>query len=467
MRKNKDKQFVHMLFCAPTGTFEGKPFPNRLTDEVFETLAKAGINRIMDGACDGRKETIEKTFELCEKYGMLYYPIPECAGEYRRVVPGENGEKPFADLSEKEKEALDKRFINELKEMKTHSSFGGIFLCDEAGYLSFDGIAHAKEVFDEYMGDYEFHNNMLSYSINEGNFWGGINPVIPENPPFKLEGDMEIKFENRFTYYDKFIEGILSKTSLEFISQDRYPFHLSWPSVPTSVHVALFELNAFFNEKKKKYGSMFYNYMQVGQWDPGRDVTFAEMALQMHVTAAYGSEGFGYFPGCFPPNWAEVESMAPQAEGAAGLIDINGNKTKYCDWITTLNVFFKAIENDILSSDLLGVTGYGEYDNGFRRQEIVDLPDSECIYCGDIPDILRYDSGIEVESSNQVLISTFVRDDKKRYYVVNLSTVKNNIIKLRLPKSTYSMIAVEGTRNIECDTCIVLEAGCGVYIIES
>ena len=467
MERQAKKQFVQAIFCAPTGAYEDKPYPSRLTDEVFSALAGAGINRIFAFGYDSRKETREKTFEFCEKYGMRYYPTPQMAEEYVRILPGENGEKPFSELTEEEIAELDQKFIAEIEPMTKNAAFGGIFSSDEAGYLSFEGIAHAKIVFDKYFGNYEFHTNFYSYSINDAIFWGGMGGVAPEKLPFKLEGDMAITFQNRFIYYDKLVEGLLSKAPFEFVSQDKYPFECFWPTVPTSVHVALFELNAYFNEKKKKYGNKFYNYMQVGQWFGGdRPMRFSEMALQMHVTAAYGSEGFAYFPGCFPLDWAGIESYASAERGGSSLIDIDGNKTIFCDWLKELNGFFAQIEEDILYSSHLGVKTYGSYHNGFTEEEIRNLPDNECIFRGEIPKELQYESELAIESDNEVLVSVFEREGKKRYYFVNLSTVYDSKIAFALQKGPYRMYTAKGQKSISNKASIEMPAGQGVYIVE-
>lgn len=467
MKKQKEKQFVQAIFCAPTGAYDDKPYPSRLTDEVFSALAGAGINRIFALGYDSREDTREKSFELCAKYGIRYYPTPKTAEEYVRVVQGKNGEKPFCEYTEEEIAELDQRFVAEIEPMTKKAAFGGIFFSDEAGYLSFEGIAHAKRVFDQYFENYEFHTNFYSYSINDGIFWGGMGGVAPEKLPFKLEGDMAITFSNRFTYYDKLVEGLLSKAPFEFVSQDKYPFECFWPTVPTSVHVALFELNAYFNEKKKKYGNKFYNYMQVGQWDGSdREMKFSEMALQMHVTAAYGSEGFAYFPGCFPLDYAGIESYASAENGGSSLIDINGNKTIFCDWLKELNGFFTQIEEDILSSTHLGVTAYGSYRNGFTEEEIKNLPDNECIFRGRIPKELQYEGELALESDNEVLASVFERDGKKRYYFVNLSTVYGSPISFILPEGRYGMYMAGGKKSISNIASIEIPAGQGIYIIE-
>ena len=460
------KEFIQAIFCAPTGKYDNLPYPSRLTDEVFKSLKEAGINRIFGFGYDIRKETQIKTLELCEKYGIKYLPTMECFGRY--VDFG------WVDLTQEEKKNLDERFIKEVGEYVGYPAFAGVFFGDEAGYLSFEGVAHAKKIFDENYPSLEFHFNFFSYSIDDAIFWGGMAGAVNGEPkrekPFELKGDTAITFANRFNFYDKLVEGLLSKAKFEFISQDKYPFEGFWKEVPTSVHVALFELNAFFAEKKRKYGCKFYNYMQAGQWmtgTPRKHMTKGEAALQAHVTAAYGNDGFAYFPGCFPIDYTFNPDMKYSEEGAGGLIDMYGNKAEVYDWVKELNEFFALIEDDILLSELKGVTSYGEYYNGFTKDEIKDLPDSECIFTGELPKYFNYtDKGVNVGCENEVMMSVFENDGKPRYYIVNLASAYKNKVKITLPAGAYEIIRKNekyvSNENIE----LVLDEGEGIYIKE-
>lgn len=458
------KEFIQAIFCAPTGKYDNLPYPSRLTDEVFKSLKEAGINRIFGFGYDIRKETQIKTLELCEKYGIKYLPTMECFGRYVDFS--------WVDLTQEEKKNLDERFIKEVGEYVGYPAFAGVFFGDEAGYLSFEGVAHAKKIFDENYPSLEFHFNFFSYSINDAIFWGGMAGAVNGEPkrekPFELKGDTAITFANRFNFYDKLVEGLLSKAKFEFISQDKYPFEGFWKEVPTSVHVALFELNAFFAEKKRKYGCKFYNYMQAGQWmtgTPRKHMTKGEAALQAHVTAAYGNDGFAYFPGCFPIDYTFNPDMKYSEDGAGGLIDMYGNKAEVYDWVKELNEFFALIQDDILSSELKGVTSYGEYHNGFTEDEIKDLPDSECIFTGELPKYFNYtDKGVNVGCENEVMMSVFEKDGKPRHYIVNLASAYKNKVKITLPAGAYEIIRKNenyvSNENIE----LVLDEGEGIYI---
>ena len=184
------KEFINAIFCAPTGAYDELPYPSRRTDEVFLALKEAGINRIFGFGYDVREETQLKTLALCEKYEIKYLPTMCSFGEY--VDFG------WKDLSEERKIELDRRFIEEVKKYAGHKAFAGVFFGDEAGYLSFDGVAHAKRVFDENFPNLEFHFNFFSYSINDAIFWGGMAGSVHGVPdikkPFELKGDLEIVF---------------------------------------------------------------------------------------------------------------------------------------------------------------------------------------------------------------------------------------------------------------------------------
>ena len=475
MTSKPKKEFMQTIFCAPSGSYNHLPYPSRLTDEVFKALKDIGINRIYGCGWDTRRETQIQTLLLCEKYEMKYLPECSTAFDYVRIKTDEHGGKPFRFLTEEEKIAIDEKFIEEIKEFAQYPAFGGIFFKDEPGYLALDAIARAKRVFDEHYPQYEFHFNNFSYSINDTIFWGGMfgNQVEGELP-FELKGDLEITFANRFHYYDLFVEEFLSKAPFEIMSWDRYPYENVWPTHPAAVHVALFELNDFFLMKKRKYGNKFCNFLQAGTaiWDGkgNRPITFAETALQMHVTAAYGADGFHYFPGCFPVDWIPEhnpgECFLGGENGKTGLIDIYGKTTQFYEWTKILNSFFKAIENDILSAELLGIAAYGEYNNGYD-ETIESLPDNECIYKGNLPISLPYaEDGIEITSTNQLMLSTFENDGKKRYYIVNLSTVYSNSIDIRFPEKEYEIYSIEGKVEIIDTLKCSLGAGCGIYVVK-
>ena len=470
--KSTMEKLIRGIFCPPTGSYPQYKCPNRLTDEVFSSLKGVGINRLFGFGFDSRPETIKKTLELCEKYDIGYYPSLPSAGEY--ISLGSDGHRSFAQLSDKEKEELDHRFIKEVRGFLNFPAFKGIFFSDEAGYLSLDGLAHAKKVFAREFPNLEFFFNFYSYSINDAIFWGGMelsrHPELPYKPAFPLKGDVAIKFENRFRYYDVLVEKLLSQTSFEFVSQDKYPFEPFWESVPTSVHVALFELNAYFAEKKKKYHFSYFNYLQAGQWAVGsvrKKLTKGEMWLQANVTLGYGHQGFSYFPGCYPIDFVLDPAMNGKQYGEAGLIDINGKHGEIYPHIVELESFYKRIEKDLLQSEFLGVEARGEYQNGFDKEKIKTLPDNECIFIGKLPSFCKYkDPFIKTTSSNEIMISSFSLNKKRGYFITNLSSVYENEVDVVLEEGNYLLVQGETKEETGNHFHLVLLPGEAVYLKE-
>lgn len=440
-------KFVSAIFCAPTGEYEN--YPSRLTDEVFAALKNMGINRIFGYGFDSRAETVERTFELCEKYGILYYPTPSTCGRYVCLT----GDKAYWKLSETECKQLDDDFVAEVAALAKHKAFGGIMFGDEAGYLAFDGAAHACNVFKAHFAEYEFMYNFFSYSIDEKIFWTGIESAPTEcaelqPKPFELTGDLQVSFANRFRVYDKLLTGFLDKAVPSYVSQDRYPMEPHWAEVPTSVHVALFELSAVMSQAKRKYGMGSYNYVQVGQWgnDIRRMTNKGELLLQINVILSYGNDGVAFFPGAFPLDWRNIPSYNAAKNGESSLIDIYGNVTRFGKWLADTLPFYDAIAAEMRASNFVGVSAYGHYDNGFILDKVASLPDSECIYQGNFPDMCyARDENIVVNSTNQVAVSLFEHDDKRRYFVTNLSSVYGNKVELTLPESNYVATLQDGT----------------------
>ena len=470
------KQFVQAIFCPPNDRIDELNLPSRLTDETFTMLKEMRINRLFGWGWDSRPDTIKKTLELCEKYDIAYFLQLKTADEYISTPVNTRNQKPFCQLSQEEIEDLDRRFIEEIKGYTSYKALKGVLFEDEVGYLSFDGVLHAKEVFEREFPDFEFQTNFLCYTLNELYFWASFvsdDTVVPDEiKPFKLEGMNAITFENRYNYYGLFVDGLLSKSHFDFFSFDKYPFIDHWENCERFMHICYLDSIAFLRTKKDEYGSAFYAYIGAGQWfaNSPRDMLESEFYLSMHLCALYGIDGFGYFPGFYPVDFVACEGYRNSDNGNAGLIDINGKPTKFYHYLKKANEYFARIEEDILSAKFLGVKSYGEYYNGFTKEDIKDIQDKEVIYFGELPKFYQMaEQSIQVlDTTNNMAVSEFEKDGKKRFYLVNMSTLYQNQVKITLPKGAFTIERISGTEeNIKKTILLQLEAGEGIYIIEN
>ena len=468
------KQFVQAIFCPPNDKLEDLNLPSRLTDETFSMLKEMKINRLFGWGWDSRPKTIVKTLELCEKYDIGYFLQLKTANEYISTEVNTRNEKPFSQLSKEELADLDRRFVEEIKGYTSYKALKGVIFEDEVGYLSFEGVLHAKEIFDREFPDYEFQTNFLCYTLNELYFWASFvsdDTVVPEEiKPFKLDGENEITFANRYNYYGLFVDGLLAKSHFDFFSFDKYPFMDHWEKCPQFMHICYLDSIAFLRTKKDQFDSAFYTYIGAGQWfgySP-RNMLESEFYLSMHLCALYGIDGFGYFPGFYPVDFVVSEGYRNADNGDAGLIDINGKPTKFYHYLKHANAYFTRIEEDILSAKFLGVKSYGEYYNGFTKEDIKDVKDNEVIYFGELPIFYQMEtqSIFILETTNNLAVSEFVKDEKKRFYLVNMSTLYTNDIKIKLPKGNFVVERMDASAQIEEISSLTLEAGEGVYIVE-
>lgn len=467
------KQFIQAIFCPPNDQYQEYNLPSRLTDEVFSYLKDMKINRIFGWGYDSRKTTIEKMMDMCEKYNISYLPTLEVNHEYLRIESDDKG-KAFFELNEEEIKRLDERFIRDFYPYTLRKCVKGIFFSDESGYLGFKGIIHAKEVFEKAYPGYEFHVNFFSYTINEQMFWTSFNKpdyvVKEEWKPFKLEGKYEVNFANRFNYYDLFVDGLLAKSHFNYFSFDKYPFEIYWDKCPHFMHRCYIESVALLRKKKEQYHSNFYAYIGVGQWFENAPKTLlpSEFSLSMHILALYGCDGFAYFPGLYPVDFVTYTKLLNSDNGQAGLLDINGKPTIFYHELKKLNEYFSLIEDDLLNSELISVKSYGEYYNGFTKEDVKDVKDNEVIFFGEEPPFYNVDKqNIKVKkTTNNIFISEFKKDNKAKFYLVNMSTLFSNDIEIELPKGNYQLLGVNRSISFNEELKITLQPGEGIYIID-
>ena len=96
------------------------------------------------------------------------------------------------------------------------------------------------------------------------------------------------------------------------------------------------------------------------------------------------------------------------------------------------------------------------------------MQDNEVIYFGELPKFYQMDTqSISVlNTTNNLAVSEFVRDGKKRFYLVNMSTLYGNEIRIKLPKGDFRIERMDAAAQLEEDVSLTLTAGEGVYIIE-
>ena len=456
----KEKVFFTSIYCPPYPP-KGE-YPDRITNSAYKTLKEIGINNVFGHYEDSYGEEYLKEALVCsENAGITYYPRLELFQKYL-AVSGSDVYKgtSYRFLSADEKTELEKEFIEKTKECANYSSFGGVFFGDESPIGSFEGMAAAKRAFDKNFPNYEFHYNCLNYCIDDAMLFGGKNAVDYK----ELDGDLKCESQNRFNRYRLLIDEYLKVVNPEYLTTDMYPYLTLWPSVPTSIHRGLYELNALFAEYKKKYDVKTFTYIQTGAWDCGvRKVNRAEMALQMNVAIAYGHEGVVFFPGCFPNDFLNDPGCDASKNGDCGLLDVNCNPTVYAEMAKDLIADLQKCAPILLDAEFSGVYSVGEFNGGIDKSVDVDaLVDGDCIFVGELPNFALYEGEKpQIETDSQLLVGVFEQQNGgKAYFIVNNSIVVNANVTI---KSGCRNVIASGEKQTTGD-CFVANIPAGEYI---
>ena len=96
------------------------------------------------------------------------------------------------------------------------------------------------------------------------------------------------------------------------------------------------------------------------------------------------------------------------------------------------------------------------------------MQDNEVIYFGELPKFYQMEtqSLFILSTSNNLAVSEFVKDGKKRFYLVNMSTLYTNDVKITLPNGAFRVERMDGSTELEGTVSLTLDAGEGVYIVE-
>ena len=437
-------------YCPPMPPSSGENgHGNFITEEQYKAAKEAGIDILYAHSEIMNTATEEYAFlslELAEKTDLTVYVRDEIAKEY--ISLGDQGNKPFAALTEKEKLDLDERFKKSIKRYCGYKSFGGISFCDEPGYDSFEGIARAKRVFDGVFPDKTFYVNMYPYYISPKQYqFGYWNKVISDkktDPHFDIvEGGRNI---DRYEFlYDEFIRMVKP----DFFSYDAYPF-CSFEKATTSVHEVLWELPQFLHGKETENGVPFWVFLQAGgKWEGNINVrvpTFSEISLGVGVPLLYGAKGLQVFPYCYPNDWLKDDVAE------AGLIDRKGEKTRiYYDYAKVLG-YVKAMQGYLVKSKLNGIIKSGVYKNGLPNdEELSKIKWSECIYNGNLSpkyniEIKSYKNVKEINSDGECLTGCIDIEGKDGYFIVNDSLTDGADYSIRFNGKGKYLLIKEGLR---------------------
>ena len=406
-------------------TVNGITQPDYVTDEIFTLLKESGANFI---ACSADQypdagESIQKTLELCEKYGIGYFI------QDSRILNAETA----ADIE------------NYAADYITHNNCLGIHLTDEPFISEIDALGPVYKAFAEtsFAADKQIYVNMLpSYSGTD-----------------RLGG-------THYSYLTKFVQT----TGTEFLSYDNYPFRSKDQGTTYSIPSSYFEDLSTVRKVAEENHIPYWVFVQAGgQWEeqvgkPSNPLfpNEGETLWNINTCLAYGAKSIQYFTFLQPTHFADAGNDNYDYQ-RNGMIGVMGNKTQWYYYIQKANIEIAAIDHVLMKSAHMGVLA-----TGFWKDRLA----------ADIPEDSDGNSWRELQGLSSTgedagaIVGCFdynFEGDKSRsaFYVVNSDSSAKQQISLNF-NNNYRYEVIQRGKSVTVsgtDITLTLERGEGALIV--
>ena len=314
---------------------DGNTLPDYITDEYFKMIADVGINLITHSDVDytGYSDLVNKSLDLCEKYGIGYMVKDSKILEYANredITAAEVGER--------------------LAEYADHPAFSGVFLVDEPRSQYWQPGDGSK-----LLPKYENIMNIFQNDLD----------VVGYHSPFPI-WDMD-KAKNKENY-EKYIAEYFEYLHPQFITIAHYPFYPE--QYPDTDDIAEYFYNvSLIRDYTNKDNVPFIGTVQAGsQWNDEKQIfdsvtpyypSEGQFNWNAHTLLAMGSRGIGYFPILQPEHFAWAESAEWDSQ-RNGLIGALGNKTMWYNFAQNVNKQVAAIDEVLMNAAHKGIVVNGE-----------------------------------------------------------------------------------------------------------
>lgn len=319
----------------------GGYLPSTIRDDVFKNLAAAGINYLADNNQSYSGVLVESSQEilrLAAKYGINYYMAAYDVVQIGTVV-GKDGDKEIYESTIASADAI----LAKLKEMYQYESFGGLYLRDEPSTDLFDEIRTVIEGIAQ-IKDQIAADAVLNYYVNMfpnvGSRLSNYSGYVQKNGTFVSS-----------VSWDDYLKYGITDTGMNYVSFDSYPFKDDGTNEDTFLNYL-----GRINKVAQTNNVPWMGAAQVGGGQPAfgdnRELTEAELNWDVNAMLAFGAKGIMYYVTVAPPYF---NSAADGSASGMTMIDLNGETTKYYDYVAKINNQIKAMDHVLMNATHVGV----------------------------------------------------------------------------------------------------------------
>ncbi len=460
---------------------EGKDF---LTDAYFKLVKDVGINLVNysqnSAVGDAEFAYVTQALELAEQNQIGYFlndfTLNTDISSTNTDAGADNEPLSATDLASK------------IGRYGYYDSFLGIHITDEPVYKG-------SAVYDQEQSNYEGklleNYTDVSTQLNTySNLTGYIN-LAPEDSAyvnFSEDNWFSSLFNPDVDYFDEYFAQYMANAKPQLISIDDYPFNDNADEGVTNAS-GYFRTLSKTRAESQNATIPFWWYVQAGgnfqntdastySYDAERVASEQETYWNVNTALAFGAKGIEWFT-LIQSNAFHDENLDSQGTDVNGLIDADGDKTKFYGWAQNINNHIKNVDEVLMKAESKGVITTGGYatsqvqagseanrteDSTFKSPIIAASDTSKLV------SVTSVDATTGQADAYGTIVGCFDYRDTEAYYVMNYNVTSgtnqtvtldlNDNYNYRVIQQGQSVYSVIGT------TCeLTIPAGEAVLVV--
>lgn len=357
--------------------------PDLKTDQIYQWIKEAGFNTLLQGndMWPKKKESVEKTLDLCEKHNLFYYvAVPELT----RFKAYHAQDAEFSPATEQEIEEMITPFIG------------------REGCIGLDIIDEPLPIALSEVGDFlkKYKNVLKKLGLTDKEYFINLLPVgsFVSRPP-SIEG------------WQGYLQSYLDNVTKDYIGYDNYPFQTPGISKDNISPGLYNHLEGLIEVVDKNGGNIPMSFCAVtgGNWteeedNPGnRAPSPEELEWEVNTVLAFGVKRLIYFTLCNPHSYLKY-----MPHGQTGIFNPDGTKSRLYHAVRRCNEQVQAVDEYLLKAKNKQVIFVGDVPTRveYRYKDHINDKDSS------------YMELVWVEGEG-VIIGCFEYNGKSAFYVVN------------------------------------------------
>ena len=435
------------------------PTASLIEDETYATIKATGVNHIIESNVYYTDDAIARyriyqELSYAQKYGLTV-----TVNDKRLTDIGASGGTATAD-------DVDAYVAN----YKDYQSFAGLFIFDE------------PKAADYPKGIWEGHDEIGTYSsvaqaIADAGYEGWSNAFTATSDILFDGYNYDYAGRMRYGYY-KHLKNMVQSFKLSFMSSTHYPY-LNNTSGSGETMWCYF-MNLAINKAVAKAEDVelrtFVQGMAADNNDMNENYSEAQLKWNANMNLTFGTSALEYFP------LVQPGSFQTYSDGscASGLLDKDGQLTKFGEWATSVNKQVQAIDGILLNAShegFMAIGGNSSYATTIARENVEEITmttnwlgtKTETISHTFIEEADGYEGAkvIATDSTHGAFAGCFeISAEKHAMYIVNFNDAGENTITVDLGDGVTATAIYQGTETpYSGDFNITLAAGEAVLVV--